>query len=96
MPIHKASPTVTMSTDASNMGWGAVVETMQVRGPWNHAVSNKHINWKEMMAVWMGLKSLLRSYPPQTVRLEIDNATTVAYLNNQGGTHSRSLCEQLQ
>ena len=92
IPMHRDPPSVTMSSDASNVGWGAAVDTAHAGGPWYESEAAHHINWKELIAVWLGLKSLLRNASNQTIRLEIDNTTTVAYLNHQGGTHSRRLC----
>lgn len=92
LPIHRPQPAITMSSDASNLGWGAATATGQASGPWTPEEDVYHINWKEMKAVWLGLKSLLRQARSTVIRLEVDNTTTVAYLNHQGGTHSRSLC----
>ena len=92
IPMHRDPPLVTNSSDAFNVGWGAAVHTAHAGGPWHESEAAHHINWKKLIAVWLGLKSLLRNASNQTIRLEIDNTTTVAYLNRQGGTHSLRLC----
>ena len=84
-------PSLTLYTDASNLGWGAFLEGHSVSGQWSPAQQLEHINVLEMTAVLLALqhfKSLLFQKP---LVLATDNTTVVAYMRNQGGTHSFSL-----
>jgi hypothetical protein len=51
-----------------------------------------HINVLELLAVSNSLQALSRLVIGKRVLIQSDNATVVAYINRQGGTHSRSLC----
>ena len=89
----EAPPSITIASDASNLGWGAVGNGQHAGGPWTAAEKEHHINWKELAAVFLGLKALVRDTSSCTIWLEVDNTTAVAYLNHPGGTHSRVLCD---
>jgi hypothetical protein len=88
------APQVTLVTDASNLGWGGHVGPQTVSGVWNAHESGLHINALEMLAVEKSLIALLHLTQGRRVLVKSDNATTVAYLNKQGGTHSPTLCWQ--
>ena len=78
-------------SDASDVGWGAIVGENQVSGVWTPSQRELSINLREMMAVQKGLlefSSLLRG---KTIALFCDNVTTVAYLRRSGGTRSQVL-----
>ena len=63
------------------------------QGFWSREEQNMHINVLELQAVLMGLKSLCSALCNCHLRINIDNTTTVSYLNNMGGTHSRECNE---
>lgn len=87
-------PTITLATDASNIGWGACCEGESTGGSWNSDESGYHINVKETLAVLYGLFSFLyKMEGHSTVRIESDNITTVAYLNKGGGTSNDMLIQ---
>lgn len=52
------SPTSTLTTDASNEGWGAVLEGNTAQGRWLDRELELHINEKELLAVLFGLKTV--------------------------------------
>ena len=84
-------PDLSFYSDASDVGWGAIVGEHQVSGVWTPSQRELSINLREMMAVQKGLfefSSLLRG---KTVALFCDNVTTVAYLRRLGGTRSQVL-----
>ena len=84
-------PDLSFYSDASDVGWGAIVEENQVSGVWTPSQRELSINLREMMAVQKGLlefSSLLRG---KTIALFYDNVTTVAYLRRSGGTRSQVL-----
>ena len=85
----------TLFSDASDKGWGGHLESGgQVQGQWHGQMNSLscHINLRELEAVFL----VSQHFEPQLVNKHIlircDNATVVAYLNNQGGTKSPSLC----
>ena len=78
-------------SDASDVGWGAIVGENQVSGVWTSRQWELSINLREMMAVQKGLlefSSLLRG---KTIAFFCDNVMTVAYLRRSGGTRSQVL-----
>ena len=84
-------PDLNFYSDASDVGWGAIVGENQVSGVWTPSQGELSINLREMMAVQKGLlefSSLLRG---KTIALFGDNVTTVAYLRRSGGTRSQVL-----
>ena len=85
-PIFKTSYSIVMQTDASNIGWGGNLNGVRTGGQWSKNEKMLHINQKELMAVWLSLKSLCNEIKGQHIRIEADNTTTVAYINKMGGT----------
>lgn len=79
---------ITLYTDASNKGWGAVMGAEKIGGRWSEAESQNHINCLELMAAFFGLKSFCSNMKSIHVRIYSDNITTVNYINSMGGTHS--------
>ena len=84
-------PDLNFYSDASDVGWGAIVGEHQVPGVWTPRQGELSINLREMMAVQKGLLefgSLLRG---KTIALFCDNVTAVVYLRRLGGTRSQVL-----
>ena len=84
-------PDLSFYSDASDVGWGAIIGEHQVSGVWTPSQREVSINLREMMAVQNGLlqfNSLLRG---KTIALFCDNVTTVAYLRRSGGTRPQVL-----
>jgi hypothetical protein len=94
-PFAAPQPTVTVTTDASMEGWGGHAQVLGsspalFSGLWSSAAQRLHINVLELRAVILTLTHLQERLLGQSVRIECDNTTTVAYINNQGGVHSRA------
>ena len=53
--------------------------------------ANRHINWLEMEAVRLTIDNQVRNWKSKLVRFLIDNRTTVAYIEKQGGTSSQEM-----
>ena len=53
--IYRSEPHMIMSTDASKVGWGCVINSIKTGGPWTLEESNYHINYLEMLGVYFGL-----------------------------------------
>jgi hypothetical protein len=90
--ISASPPSITIFSDASLSGWGAVSDDVKTGGPWTTADTKRHINELELYAAFNGLKSFASSAHRTTVEINIDNTTAVAYINKKGGTRSSSLC----
>ena len=85
-------PLFTLTTDASNFGWGASLPPLHLSGQWSPQDRCLHINQQELKAVSLALQGflpLLRGHP---TLVRSDSLTVVAYINHQGGTHSVPLC----
>jgi ribonuclease HI len=70
-----------MFTDApGNIGWGAALDDLEDSEPWNEAFLQEHINYLELMAIWLGLRSFLPHTQNKVVQVYSDNQTAVAYM----------------
>lgn len=89
-PLYRESPTITLTTDASSKGWGAVCNNKSTGGQWkeDEVIYKDNINYLELHAVLLGLKAFINFLQNRHVKVKIDNSTAVAYINNMGGTHS--------
>ena len=83
-------PTQVISTDASLTGWGAQMGQLSIHGLWTNTEKQNHINYLELKTVLFDLQHWLHQLKHQTVALQLDNTTAVAYLLKEGGTQSRS------
>ena len=86
--INQGAIDMTLSTDASKLGWGASALDQVTGGRWSPVESGQHINVLELKAVLMGLQSLCKAKQDCHIKILSDNTTTVSYLKNMGGTHS--------
>ncbi len=80
-----------VSTDASNLGWGALCEVKPAFSLWLKKEGYLHINCLEMMAVCLGLRTFLPDLRGHHVLVRSDSMTVVSYINHQGGLSSRRL-----
>ena len=94
-PLHPLRHALQVFTDASNEGWGAHLREATARGVWSKPESHFHINFLELKAVWMALKSFEHLCRHQIVLIATDNTTVVSYINKEGGMRSGSLCALL-
>ncbi|KAI2663175.1 Transposon Ty3-G Gag-Pol polyprotein [Labeo rohita] len=76
---------VTLATDASLTGWGAVMSGHPARGLWSGRQLTWHINCLEMLAVFRALKHFLPDLRDRHVLVRTDNTSVVSYINHQGG-----------
>ncbi|KAL0175067.1 hypothetical protein M9458_031035, partial [Cirrhinus mrigala] len=82
---------ITLATDASLTGWGAVMNGHPARGLWSGHQLSWHINCLEMLAVFRALKHFLPDLRDRHVLVCTDNTAVVYYINHQGGLRSRPL-----
>ena len=91
VPTSPPAASVTLFTDASASGWGAIVDLQKALGVWPMRQQRWHINALEIQAVWEALHAFAFHLTGKTVRVMIDNRTAVSYLRCFGGTRSRVL-----
>ena len=87
-PIHLPPISNMMSCDASGKGCGAVMGNVSTGGAWLSGEISVHINVKEMIAIYYGLRSFIHNVTNVHVRVLTDNTTAVSVINNMGTTRS--------
>ena len=93
-PLSPFSPTHQIETDASLKGWGVFQHSSSfAQGRWSSSEAKLHINYLELLAVSLGVKSLFKSFAPISLLVLCDNIPTVRYINYMGGTKSHYLCQ---
>ena len=85
------APDISFFSDASDMGWGALVGEHHASGLWLPHQKALSINMRELLAVQLGLQAFEHLIVGMSVALFCDNTTTVAYLRRSGGTFSSTL-----
>lgn len=85
-------PQVIVTTDASNSGWGAVLDSSVVAGQWNREELQLHINHKEAKAVLLAVQSLREKLKGKRVLIKSDS-TTVVWLVNRMASPKDTLAE---
>lgn len=96
--MTRGQPSCELMTDASNEGWGAVCGPQSTGGLWTSDEKRHHINYLELLAVFLGLKALCTSHRDRHISLKIDNTTAVAVINHMGTSHSghlNKLCKEI-
>ena len=92
-PIILLSPNKIITTDSSDFGWGIWSGGDHSQGLWSREETRWHINLKELMAGFIGLKLYANGQPYLThISLQMDNMTACHYINHLGGTGSVNLC----
>ncbi|XP_073677299.1 uncharacterized protein [Garra rufa] len=90
-PLGVVSMRKVVTTDASLSGWGAVCEGRIAKGKWPASLKCAHINYLELLTVFLALKHFVQFLWNHHVLIRSDNTTAVAYINRQGGTRSPRL-----
>ncbi|XP_029965627.1 uncharacterized protein LOC115401518 [Salarias fasciatus] len=91
VPLGAVVMRKTVTTDASLTGWGAVFGGRSVNGTWPPTLRQAHINYLELLAVFLALRHFLPLLGKCHVLVRADNTTAVAYINREGGTRSVKL-----
>ena len=90
-PIKPLVYDVELFTDASQIGYGAVLNNVSINSKWSSldiAKFNGNINCLELLAVKYALMSFSMQLKGSNVCVRVDNSTAVTYINKMGGTHS--------
>lgn len=72
-------------TDASRTGWGAFCNGKRANGGWKDDELSFHINFLELLAVFMALKCFALNASECSILLRVDNTTAISYINRMGG-----------
>ena len=89
--IMRPNPLYFIKSDASKLGWGAVMASQSIGGRWTAAESLMHINYLELLASYFALKAFGITLTHCHIQLQLDNTTAVAYVNHMGGMQSSDL-----
>ncbi|CAB4027193.1 Transposon Tf2-6 poly [Paramuricea clavata] len=92
--IDHGTPHITMTTDASQVGWEATVDGHNTQGLWDAHETTFHINILELLAIQFGLKALLDKVHDQHIRIMSDNTTAISYITSMGGCQSKD-CDNI-
>lgn len=85
-------------TDASTTGWGAACGTDTASGPWSELEQSMHINYLEILAAFLGIKTFAKKRYNCQILLRVDNTTAISYINRMGGVqypHLTDITQQL-
>lgn len=94
-PYMTPHPDLTITSDASKLGWGGEMNGMTTQGQWSLEESHLHINILEMRAAEYLVKAFTQDKRDIHCHLRLDNKSCVAQINKMGGTRSRPLFEAL-
>ena len=88
--IVKPTASVVLTSDASKLGWGASVDgtSSKTGGHWTPAEKLFHINYLELLAAFLALKTFCKNQCNIHVKILLDNTTAISYINNMGGIRS--------
>ncbi|CAH2226848.1 jg13433 [Pararge aegeria aegeria] len=89
--VHLPAPNHFLVTDASDLAWGAQLDSRAFSGQWTDQEQDLHCNQKELLAVLKVLQVQHRFLNRSTVLWQSDNRTAVSYIRNEGGTKSTAL-----
>lgn len=73
-------------SDASRSGWGASCGLKYTRGFWDTSFKERHINYLELMAAFLALKSFAKDFSECDILLRSDNKTVIALINRMGSS----------
>ena len=60
----------------------------RARGRWTPTEALNHINYLELLAIFLSLKALCGAHKNKHIQVQCDNTTAVSYINNMGGSKS--------
>ena len=86
--LEQVSPQLELWSDASDVGWGAHLDEVVISGLWAPEGVESSINVRELLAIERALQWFAPQLVGSSVAIFADNSTAIAYLRNQGGTHS--------
>nr|XP_042698655.1 leucine-rich repeat and calponin homology domain-containing protein 1 isoform X6 [Chrysemys picta bellii] len=94
VPFATPQPTLTLVTDAADLGWGAHLGDLWTLGLWSREEKLLHINLKELRAVRLTCQTFHATIEGHSMSVLTDNTTAMFYINKQGGSQSSPLCHE--
>ena len=91
--ILSETPDLVVESDASLLGWSAVSGGVHTGGLWSKKERTQHINYLELMAGALAVRTFAKHKRNIHVRLRMDNQTAIFYVNRMGGTRAQSLVQ---
>lgn len=85
IPIRRQEFVREIFSDASLTGWGAYCNQMSAHGFWGVVEREHHINYLELLAAHLALKSFADDLKDCGVLLRINNSVAISYINRMGG-----------
>nr|CAH7724195.1 unnamed protein product [Callosobruchus chinensis] len=71
-------------SDAYDSGWGIYCDKISSNGSWSSHEKNEHINYKELLALFFGLKCFAAKLTNASVLCRVDTTTAKSYVNRIG------------
>ena len=82
--VSRGQPEVTLTTDDSLVGWGCMLGETRTGGSWSPNEKSKHINYLELLAVYLAFQSLTPQVTGKHVKVMVDNMTALSDINHMG------------
>ncbi|CAB4010938.1 Transposon Tf2-6 poly, partial [Paramuricea clavata] len=86
--VSHGLPAIVLTTDASSTGWGCTLGETRTGGNWTKDEAQHHINYLELLAVFLALKTFANSLAGKHVKVMIDNMTALSDINHMGTSKS--------
>jgi hypothetical protein len=81
------------TSDASCLGWGCcdIASNKIAQGQWSVIEAQMHINYLELLAIFLTLKSLYKHVSDTHIQIQCDNVCAISYVNDMGGMASMGM-----
>ncbi len=90
-PLTFPEPHHVVTTDASQLVWGAWCGSVSTGGDWSDDEKTEHINWKELKAAYLALLTFCDQMNGCHVRLMMDYTTAIACVHKFGSMKPKLL-----
>ena len=91
VPLQPPPPDLTLYSDSSLSGFGATLGDKQFSGKWTPQQSQYHINYLEMLSVFLSIQHFRSDLVNKSLMVATDNTSVVCYINKLSGTKSKDL-----
>ena len=72
-----------IQTDASRIRWGAHCQGRRTGGPWSLAEARNHINYLELLAIFLAIQTFASHLSNITIQIQTDNTSAMTYINRR-------------
>ena len=81
---YHGQPKLTLSSDASTKGWRCSLDSVITGGLWTDSEAKHHINYLELLAIFLARKVFVKRIIGKHVKIMTDNTTPMADINHMG------------